>query len=275
MARDFHLPGSPESQRRWRAWLTDPGPGVPIRRAATAMIVRDGAAGLEVFMMRRAATMEFAAKMTVFPGGGVDPRDADARMPWAGPTLAAWADTLGTDEATAQSYVAAAVREVFEECGVLLAGPDESTIVGDVSAPAWQTARRRLEARETSLSQVLAEHNLVVRSDLLAHRAHWVTPVFETRRYDTHFFVATLPEGQRPDGHTSEAAAAGWHRPQDVLADGEKGRALLLPPTRVSLEYLATVDRAADVLAATGDVPLLMPSLAEVDGQLVLRVAEL
>jgi 8-oxo-dGTP pyrophosphatase MutT (NUDIX family) len=138
-----------------------PVPAAP-KPAATVMFVRDGSQGVEVFMLRRVATMAFAPRMTVFPGGGVDPRDADPGLPWAGPSAAEWATLLQAGEKTARELVAAAVREVFEECGVLLAGPSPDEVIADVRDDHWREQRRRLLAREASLSEVLLEHGLVL-----------------------------------------------------------------------------------------------------------------
>src|SRR3954453_1397455 len=102
---------------------------------------RDGARGPEAFLLRRTASMAFAARMHVFPGGGLDPRDGEADVPWAGPGLDSWAQAMvvGADEAA--GLVCAAVRELFEESGVLLAGPDASTVVSDVTDPSWERDR--------------------------------------------------------------------------------------------------------------------------------------
>src|SRR3712207_9523044 len=92
------------------------------RQAATVLLLRDGTAGLEVYVLRRTRGMPFAGGMTAYPGGGVDPRDGDTAIAWAGPPPSAWAEAFGTDERTARELVCAAVRETFEEAGVLLAG---------------------------------------------------------------------------------------------------------------------------------------------------------
>src|SRR5574340_1593535 len=106
---------------------------LPPRDASTVMLVRDGARGVEVFLLRRVAGMAFAGGMTVFPGGGVDPSDADAEVEWAGPSVAWWAERFTTDVDRAKALVCAAVRETFEECGVLLAGPTADTEIGRAS----------------------------------------------------------------------------------------------------------------------------------------------
>ncbi|KRE56543.1 hypothetical protein ASG70_04175 [Phycicoccus sp. Soil748] len=255
------------------AWLADPDPSSAPdpRLAATVMFVRDGAAGVEVFMLRRVATMAFAPRMMVFPGGGVDPRDAEGQLPWAGPTPAAWAQLLRVDEARARELVAAAVREVFEECGVLLAGPSADAVVDDLASDHWREQRRRLLDREASLSEVLVEHGLVLRSDLLGYRAHWVTPVFEARRYDTRFFTAAVPAGHRADDGTTEADLATWVRPAELLQAWREGEALMLPPTVVAVEEVAAASSAAEFIAERPVVETVQPELVDTGSGVVLR----
>jgi 8-oxo-dGTP pyrophosphatase MutT (NUDIX family) len=272
--RDFPVKDTPSLREQAQSWLAGAAASPPAadpRPAATVMFVRDGAAGVEVFMLRRAATMAFAPRMMAFPGGGVDPRDADASLPWAGPAPGEWAERLETDEATARELVAAAVREVFEECGVLLAGEAADSVIADVSGPAWHEQRRLLLDRSRSLSEVLIEHGLVLRSDLLGYRSHWVTPEFEPRRYDTRFFTAQVPTGQRADDLSSEADAAGWMPAADVLAAAERGEALMLPPTLVSVEEVAAAPSAAAFTAEQVPVARVMPVLTETRDGLVLR----
>jgi 8-oxo-dGTP pyrophosphatase MutT (NUDIX family) len=253
---------------------------VAARSAATVMILRDrhGAKGgdangsvVEVFMLRRAPTMEFAPRMLVFPGGGVDPRDADPSLPWAGPSPAQWGRLLVADAATARELVVAAVREVFEECGVLLAGPDVDSVVGDVSGPAWQAEREGLLSREVSLAQMLIHRGLVLRSDLLRARAHWITPEFEPKRYDTRFFAALLPAGQIADDRTTEADHADWSDPARLLQDYASGSALMLPPTLVCVEEVSVAAAAADFLAAQVSMAPITPVLTRTDDAVVLR----
>jgi 8-oxo-dGTP pyrophosphatase MutT (NUDIX family) len=239
------------------------------------MILRDrpdrSGSAFDVFMLRRADTMAFAPRMMVFPGGGVDPRDADPDLPWAGPSPAEWGRALLADEVTARELVAAAVREVFEECGVLLAGADAGSVVGDVSGPQWQAERAALLSREISLSQMLIRRGLVLRSDLLRARAHWITPEFEPKRYDTCFFAALLPSGQIADDQTSEAAHADWADPARVLQDHASGSALLMAPTVVCVEQLAAATSAAQFMAAEVQMAPVMPVLARGAGGLVMR----
>jgi len=231
----------------------------PARDAATIALVRDGESGLEVFLLHRVTGMAFAGGMTVFPGGGVDGRDAEIDLGWVGPEPGWWAGRFDCPEATARALVCAAVRETFEECGVLLAGPTPGTVVADTSG--YHDARGALVAREMSLAQFLARQRLLLRADLVRPWSHWITPVEEPRRYDTRFFVAALPEGQLADGVTTEAADAGWQRPSEAIAEWRNGIRALLPPTFVTLSQLDACADVAEVLAAERDITPVMPTL--------------
>lgn len=232
-------------------------PAVP-RDAATVVLLRDTDRGLEVFLQRRVAAMAFAAGMTVFPGGGVDPRDADASVRWTGPEPAQWARWFSGSEAVARALVCAAVRETFEESGVLLAGAADGVVA---DATGYADARRALVSRELSLAAFLDQAELTLRADLLRPWAHWITPVQEKRRYDTRFFVAMLPDGQDADGATTEAESSAWQRPEEALADAEAGRSRLMPPTWHTLRELAEFTSAAEAFAAERTVEAIVPTL--------------
>lgn len=233
------------------------------RQASTVMLVRDGARGTEVFMLKRVPQMAFAPSMHVFPGGGVDPRDAEPGLPWAGPSPEEWGSRLGCTAAEAQMFVAAAVREVYEEVGVLLAGRSATGPLVDPHDGSWAGVRERLVSRDLSLAEVLLERDLVLRSDLIVAKAHWLTPVFEPRRFDTWFFAARMPEHQVADGETSEAEVAEWVVPQELLEEYAAGRASLLPPTVVCVEEIAAAPSAAEFVTHSADLPLIMPVIVE------------
>lgn len=243
-----------------------PDPPATPKDAATVMLVRDTEAGLEVFLQRRVTGMAFAGGMTVFPGGGVDRRDADTSVAWHGPPPAWWASRFACDVGLARALVCAAVRETFEESGVLLAGPDETSVVADVRP--YAEARAQLVNRELSLAGFLAEAGLVLRTDLLRPWADWVTPMEESRRFDARFFLAQLPAGQLADGNTSEAQDAGWQRPGDALDDWKAGRSGLLPPTWTTLAELEECATVADAMARTRTITKLMPKVAR-DGDTI------
>ena len=225
------------------------------RDAATVILMRPSAEGPEVYYLRRHVTMDFAGGMCVYPGGGVDPRDFDAAVGWAGPSPAEWAARLGCDEETARALVCAAVRETFEECGVLLAGDPE--LLADVSSDEWEAEREALENREQSLSQLLARRGLVLRADLLRPLAHWITPEVEPKRFDTRFFLAEMPAGQVCRDVGGEADERLWVRPADALAGGLH----MLPPTHDTLQGLAAFDDVAAALAAERTITTVAPAL--------------
>ncbi|WP_449350792.1 NUDIX hydrolase [Streptomyces shaanxiensis] len=246
-------------------------PVVP-RRAATVMLLKDTATGTVVHMLRRRASMAFAGGAYAYPGGGVDPRDDEHQIHWAGPTRAWWAERLGVDETAAQAIVCAAVRETYEEAGVLLAGPTVESVVGDTTGAEWEADRAALVARELSFAEFLERRGLVLRSDLLGGWTRWITPEFESRRYDTWFFVAALPEGQRTRNASTEADRTVWIRPQEAAEGYDKGELLMMPPTIATLRQIAAYGTAADALAAAPERDLT-PVLAQarlVDGQIVL-----
>ncbi|MDT0308486.1 NUDIX domain-containing protein [Streptomyces sp. DSM 44917] len=242
---------------RVRAYVRGELTPVPARRAATVMLLRDGAGGgVEVFLLRRRASMAFAGGMYAYPGGGVDPRDVAA----AG---------------EAGAVVGAAVRETFEEAGVLFAGPaDGEGLVADVTGPGWEADRAALVARELAFADFLERRGLAVRGGLLALWARWVTPAWDPRRYDTTFFAAVLPDGQRTRNASGEADHAEWLRPADALAGHERGELLMMPPTVATLRELAACATAAGALAAAAGrpaAPVLAEAREEGNGDVVVR----
>lgn len=241
--------------------MNEPQLPLPARPAATVMLVRDAPGGLNIFLMRRHSAMEFAPGVIVFPGGGVDDRDRNADIAWAGPPPEWWAQRFGIESDLAIALVCSAARETFEESGVLFAGPadDPDGIVGDASV--YRESRHALADRTLSFADFLRREKLVLRSDLLRPWANWVTPEAErTRRYDTYFFVAALPEGQRADGENTESDLSGWALPQDAIADFEAGRNVLLPPTWTQLDSLAGRS-VAEVLTVERQIVPIQPLL--------------
>jgi len=238
------------------------------RQAATVLLLRDGAAGLEVYLQRRTRGMPFAGGMTAYPGGGVDERDGDVDIAWSGPSPAEWATAFGCDERTARELVCAAVRETFEEAGVLLAGPPDggpTDVVPDVSGDDWEDQRQALLRRDLSLSELLAGRGLALRSDLVRPFAHWITPEIEPRRYDTKFFAAALPVGQEARHVSGEADEADWLTPATALAEMRAGTRPMLPPTIHTLGQLEPYADVAAVLAGAPPEPLypITPSFEE------------
>ena len=236
--------------------------------AATVVLMRPSPAGPEVYLLRRQASMAFAGGMCVFPGGGVDPRDFDAEVAWAGPPVSAWAAWLGTDEALARALVCAAVRETFEESGVLLAGPSADEVVADTTADDWEADRVALEGRSMSLTDFLARRGLVLRTDLLGVWSGWTTPDFEPRRYRTWFFVADLPVGQLTRDVSSESDVVAWLPALEAVERVEGGTLGMMPPTYLTCLEVATYADPDAVLAASRgrSVEMFLPVLVEEDG---------
>lgn len=231
------------------------------RPAATVMLVRDGADGIEVFLRRRHRAMEFVGGVIVFPGGGVDERDRNADIDWHGPPPSWWAQRMGVSEDLALALVCAAARETFEESGVLFAGAadDPDLIVDDASV--YRDARHALADNTLAFGDFLRREKLMLRADLLRPWANWITPEEErTRRYDTFFFVAALPEGQLADGENTESDKAGWATPERALEDFAAGKTFLLPPTWSQLDSLAGRS-VAEVLADERQIVAIQPSL--------------
>jgi 8-oxo-dGTP pyrophosphatase MutT (NUDIX family) len=243
-------------------------PATP-RRAATVLLLRDtDGGGPAVHLLRRRASMAFAGGAYAYPGGGVDPRD-ERPVGWAGPSREAWAAALGTTPAVAQAVVCAAVRETFEESGVLLAGPGPGTVVADTTGADWEADRAALAGHDLSFADFLARRGLVLRSDLLGPWARWITPEFEERRYDTWFFLAVLPAGQRTRDVSGEADHTVWLRPAEAAAGYDRGELSMLPPTITTLRALVPYASAAAALAAAAArdlTPVLARATLDDDG---------
>jgi 8-oxo-dGTP pyrophosphatase MutT (NUDIX family) len=268
-----HLPT--ELVDRARAFLRGGLDVANPRDAATVVLLRDGAgkSGLEVYLLRRASTMAFAAGQHAFPGGSVDARDGEHTPRWSGRSASAWGESLGCDATLARALVCAAVRETFEEAGVLLAGDSADAVVADTTGRTWEADRRALLDRSESLSELLERRGLVLRSDLLRPWAHWITPEFEPRRFDTRFFVAAVPTGQRARDVSGEADEALWMSVAGAVSGYESATMPMLPPTIVALRELAAYDTVAEVLEADMAVSPQLPR-AVLDGDQVLLVVE-
>jgi 8-oxo-dGTP pyrophosphatase MutT (NUDIX family) len=219
--------------------MSGPPAAVPIRDAATVVLLRDGPCGIEAWLLTRRADLVFAAGMSVFPGGRVDRGDAD--LPMSG-SVAGVAARLGCDERTAAALVGAAVRETFEETGVLLSVPR-----ADVA-----DERAGVEAGYRDFGDLLHSHGLEVDVAVLRPWARWVTPAGEVRRYDTRFFLGPLPDGAVAQDVTTESSTAGWVSVATALDEGRAGVRGLLPPTAATLASLVPYETVAEALAAAG-----------------------
>lgn len=252
--------------------IPDLGESTPPRDSATVIVARDGTNGLEIFMLERHVNSDFVGGAYVFPGGKVDDADSD-------PALHDFVD--GADpEAAARKVEAgerglgfhlAALRETFEESGVLLArhAEDGSPVRLDGSdEERFAAARRALIAGETSLLDIARAEKIRYALDLMHYWNRWITPHGLHRRYDTRFFLARVPPGQTPLHDAVETTASTWIRPADALARARSGKFTIIFPTRKTLEALdefSNVDAAIRSCAGKAIVPLL-PRLVIHDG---------
>lgn len=234
----------------------------PARPAATLVVVRDAAVGIEVLLLRRAERGDHTGGAWVFPGGIVDASDADAHRHCADVDDDLASARLGLERGGLDYYVAA-VRECFEEAGLLYARmPGQSSLVelhGDDAArvAAW---REPMHRRERTLAQLCAAAGWELALDRLAYFGHWLTPPLRIKRFDTRFFVAEAPPVQISAHDANEVVEQLWLRPVDALARARELK--LLTPTAKTLESLARFDRVAALLAwarALRAVPLTMP----------------
>lgn len=242
-------------------------PSAPLP-AATVLLLRDAEPQLHVFMVVRHEQIDFASGALVFPGGKVDAADAD---PALAPFLAE-AGTLGEDE---RAFRVAAIREAFEECGVLLArerGAAETLPAARLKALApW---RQKLVKGEATMLDLATREGLEFAVDLLSAYSHWVTPAFMPKRFDTWFFLAHAPEDQLAIHDGLESVDSVWISPAEALADLAAKRRVILFPTRLNLMMLdasRTADEAID--AARGrPISAVEPWIVERDGKKWLTI---
>ncbi len=223
------------------------------RPAATVLLLRDGADGLEVFMVVRHDAIDFASGALVFPGGRVDTGDHElAERPEFCP------GPEGLD-AMAMALRVAAIRETFEECGILLARPrgSEQLVPADRLREIEASQRAPLCQQEVSFADVLGTEELVVACDLLVPFAHWITPVNQAKRYDTHFFLAVAPSDQVGMHDGTELVDSTWISVEGALAGVRDGRYKMVFPTHMNLNKLGAHKTVAAALEAARGTPVV------------------
>lgn len=241
------------------------------RSAATVMLVRDGAAGVEVFLMKRSGFGMFGG-LHVFPGGKVD--DGDRSPSWhgmaAGPADAEASRILGVDD-RGLGYWVACIRECFEEAGILLATDRAGTPLHFVRSEVrsrFSVWRERLNAGEPGILEAMcSDEGLQLATDQLAYVSHWITPHGQPTRFNTRFFVARAPAGQEAlhDGH--ETIQSEWIRPRIALERFEAGELNLISPTFKNLEAIAGFSTTQQLLEAKrrvdpSTIPTILPRLS-------------
>jgi 8-oxo-dGTP pyrophosphatase MutT (NUDIX family) len=241
--------------------------GVPAEARPAATVVLLHPETLDVYVLKRANTMVFGG-VHAFPGGRVDASDRPETI------RPDWAERLGVPDEQARAIVGAAVRELFEEAGVLLAGPvdEPDRTVGDVSGEGWESERLAVAERRSTLSDLLERRGLRIRDDLLLPWSRWITPEFEPKRFDTWFFVALLPQAQAARDVSGEADGTQW------ISPGAADDLTMLPPTRVTLRQLSAYATIDDLVVASASRDAAAPVMPRVeltgDGGAVAMIEE-
>ena len=254
-----------------------PVTGEPVRPhpAATVVLLRPGSAGLEVLLTRRPSTMAFAAGMMVFPGGRVDAADSDPGLTARSAlTPAAAAERLGgsAEPELAAALHVAAVRELFEEAGILLADTGTGAAAGNGPAGGARDPaglRADLLAGRITFAEVAQRLDLRLRTDRLVPIARWLTPAAYPRRFDARFFAAELPAGATPTFIGDEVADHRWTTPRAALDAMAAHEIEMWIPTSSTLQrlvdlpgYQAVAERLASGLARPSSVERPAPDVA-------------
>lgn len=244
---------------------------VSLRDAATVVLLRDGSDGLEVFMLRRNLDSDFVGGAYVFPGGGVDTADREADLDdiCVGRNDTDASTAVDLDRGGLGLWIAA-IRESFEEAGLLLAYDEHDDLVDlDTDADRWARHRRLVDAGDRSILEVCETEKLRLAVDRMHYFARWITPEGPVRRYDTYFFLAAAPTEQTPLHDDRETIDNRWLRPADGLHRVLAGELTMLPPTISVLEALRDFDTVDDAIAAVrriDAVPTILPRFVR-DGE--------
>ena len=224
------------------------------RASATILLARDGSDGLELFMLERHVQSEFAGAF-VFPGGTLDDGDHDPSLAGLVDGLDPLAKEMGVqDPGLGRALVVCAIRETFEESGVLLARTAEGEPVG-LDGPEWQERRDAVDAGEMTAAELARSANIRYAADKLRFWQRWLTPIHNPKRYDTFFFVAHLPEGQAALHDAVETTDSTWISPSEALRHGEDGTFAIVFPTRKTLESVAVCETAEALWEAASGRP--------------------
>lgn len=225
----------------------------PIHPASTIMLLRDSARGLEVFMLVRHQGIDAFSGALVFPGGKVDVEDREGRDVCRG------VDDL--DDA-ALAFRVAAIREAFEECGVLLARPSGigRTVDAERLRGLEATYRQALVADEIGMPELCRREGLELATDLLLPYAHWITPPAAPKRFDTHFYLAPAPSDQVALHDGEESTDSAWVRPDDALRQAQDGTRTIVFPTQMNLRKLGVWGGVSEAMAGASETPVVTVS---------------
>ncbi len=228
---------------------------VEAKPAATIILLRDGGQGLEVLMLEKASGKHFAAGALVFPGGKVAPEDI------------AYAQSKDIADEPFAALKIAAVREMYEECAIMLARQPGGARVMDAA----EVAQCQASHGEAEILEIVTSLSLELATDQLVRFAHWITPPYRPKRFDTHFFIAPAPAGQMEadvDGY--EIVDANWRRPADLLEDVHEGRVKLVLPTMMNIIKLSRRSNVAEALEVADEeavVPVTPKRVKTEDGE--------
>jgi 8-oxo-dGTP pyrophosphatase MutT (NUDIX family) len=252
---------------------------VPVKPAATVLLVRDAdAGGVEVFMLRRTFNAAFASGMFVFPGGKVDDVDGVDEIAELcdGLTDAHASSLLGIANG-GLAYWVACIRECFEEAGVLLARHETTGDVvrfdDDETAQRFEVERENIHDGSVALLDLCKREGLRLTTDDIHYVSHWITPMGEKRRFDTRFFIARAPQAQEPLHDDGETIESFWISPQEAIERAHEKDLMLMPPTKANIEFLLPFTSADEVLEAAAQVGMpqtILPKLKiDSDGRVV------
>lgn len=256
------------------------------RYASSVVLLRDSPTGLETWMGYRPGSSPLG--VISYPGGSLEASDDDA-LGWLGPSPRHWAESLGTDDVgLARRHVVGGIRELFEETGVLLAGPDLSTTVEGTYSSEWMRIREAVASQEKSFTDVLAKRGLKLRTDLLKPLVNWISPDFAHHRFNTRYFAATVPVNQQPTILDSKGVWGRWVNVPKVIAErdattlgdevGQENTVgltlgqLLVPGVEIMLEKMAAANGCIAYLSYKRTPHVYQPKLVEEDGTLMLEV---
>lgn len=238
--------------------------------AATLMLIRDSADGLEVFMVERHHQIDFATGALVFPGGKIDQADFD-------PGLRARCENAAKYSELELALRVGGIREAFEECGVLLAHDAQGA--GLITADRLRGLvhyRKELVDGKLGMLEFLTKENLILLPQNLVPFAHWITPPMVPKRFDTHFFVIEAPMDHVAlhDGH--ESVDSVWIKPSKVIEEGDAGRRTVIFPTRMNVQKLGRSKTVAEALAAArdGKIVTVLPQMMQGENGPYLKIPE-
>lgn len=282
------FPLNTDQREAAQTWVEfgDRTPSKP-RQASSVVLLKDSPSGLQTFLTYRPGGSPLGT--VAFPGGTIEIADDDVTA-WVGPSPTQWAKSMGMENiGLAKRHVVAAIRELFEETGVLLAGPDAGSLVEDTTGPEWMKARVSIAAQETSFAELLERYGFALRTDLLKPLSHWTSPDFAHRRFDTRYFAAARPVDQQPTLMENKGVWGRWASAGEILAardtsalgdeialettTGRKLGELLVPGVEIILEKIAAARGCIAYLNHTRPINEYQPKLVvDEDGNFTLEV---